>query len=206
MIKQLLAATAAFLVTGASAQAAEILATFDDGREGFRLSNGSLTRISTNGNPGGNLQLADLNNQDMILRLPEQYIVPISLGDTLSFDVLHESPGLGTQASFGSVTITSTDGQSLTDDFFSTSLTADWQTVQVTFDDESWRGSESELQDILSNLASITINVDASNGDNEVIRIDNVLLDLAEVPLPGAAWLFVPMAGVFLARRRRSAH
>ncbi|MEM6914018.1 MAG: hypothetical protein AAF511_08570 [Pseudomonadota bacterium] len=208
MFKKCLVAIIA-IITGsvASAGAAEITADFESGSEGFSLSNGFLNRISTGGNPGGNLLLVDSDNfaSDMLLTLGNQFNVPLSIGDTLSFDALELQSSGGNSASFGRVTITG-GGQSLTEDFFSVDLTSNWTTVLVSFDIVSWNTTEAVLSGILSSLESIVINVDSGSQDNEQVRIDNVVLSITEVPIPAAVWLFVPMVGIAFLRRRGGAN
>ncbi|MEO1041954.1 MAG: hypothetical protein AAFX52_06660 [Pseudomonadota bacterium] len=201
--KYLLALFATMAGSITSAGAAEVSATFETGLDGFSLKNGFLSRISTGGNPGGNLLFIDSDNfaSDMLLTLGDQFNVPLSIGDTLSFDAQELKSSGGNSASFGRVTITG-GGESLTEDFFSMDLTGNWTTIVVSFDTVSWNTTDAILSGILQSLESIVINVDSGSQDDEQVRIDNVILSISEVPVPAAFWLFVPVAGIAYLRRR----
>ncbi len=203
MTKHIVAGMAAFFAGGTVAQAAEISATFDSGAEGFRVSGGFTKYISVSGNPGGHLMLTDNSGSDMELILPSEFIVPLSLGDSLSFDARENSNPGGNSASFGKVTITG-NGRSLTSDFFSGNLSSDWTTVDVSFDAQSWNTTDQILSGILSDLSSIVINIDSGNRDSEIVQVDSVILTVADepVPNPAAALLFAPVAAFLIMRRR----
>jgi len=205
LIKHLLAGLTAVFAGSAFAQAAEIKSTFDSGEEDFEVSGGFMSDISVSGNPGGHLMLTDNSHSDMELILPSKFIVPLSLGDSLSFDGREKSTSGANSTNFGKVTITG-NGKSLTQHFFSGNLSTDWITVDVNFDAESWRTTDEILSGILSDLSSIVINVDSGTGDSEVVQIDNVILSVADkqAPNPAAALLFAPVAALLIMRRRPS--
>lgn len=205
MIKHLLAGLTAVFAGSAFAQAAEIKSTFDEDVEDFKISGGVMSRISVSGNPGGHLMLTDNNDSDMELILPSKFIVPLSLGDSLSFDGRERSSSGISTRNFGQVTITG-NGKSLTQEFFSGILSTDWITVDVSFDAKSWGTTDEILSGILSDLSSIVINVESGAGDSEVVQIDNVILSVADqqAPNPAAALLFAPVAALLIMRRRPS--
>ncbi|MEM7739828.1 MAG: hypothetical protein AAF225_03420 [Pseudomonadota bacterium] len=201
MIKSLLASAAATAAVFASAHAVEIKSTFDTDTEGFVLSGGDLAQL-----PSGVLQATDTIGTEMMLTLPSKFILPLSIGDSLSFDARETKNPDGDFGGFGEVTI-SNGTDSLTKDFFTGDLMDEWITVDVAFDGASWDTTDVFLAGILSGLTSIVINVESGSDISEVVLIDNVILTTTAVPVPAAALLFAPLAGVAaLSRRRQRKH
>ncbi|MEO1041953.1 MAG: hypothetical protein AAFX52_06655 [Pseudomonadota bacterium] len=197
MIKALLVSAAAIAAVSASAHAVEIKSTFDTDTEDFILSGGDLEQL-----PSGVLQATDTIGTEMMLTLPSKFIVPLSIGDSLSFDARETKNPDGDFEGFGEVTI-SNGIDSLTKDFFTEDLMDEWVTVDVAFDGASWDTTDVILAGILSGLTSIVINVESGNDISEVVLIDNVILTTAAIPVPAAALLFGPLAGVAALSKRR---
>ncbi|MEM1409208.1 MAG: hypothetical protein AAGG79_00510 [Pseudomonadota bacterium] len=205
-MKRLCAALVAASFAAGISHAGTVSATFDSGTEGFTLTGGILSFDPAGGNPGGGIIATDNQNSEMMLTLPSQFIVPLQLGDSLSFDAREAANPDSNFGGFGELTIQGA-GLTATLDLLAGDLTSDWTSFTADFTDSLWNVSGGTLAQLLGGLTSITLNVESGSQVSEVVALDNFVLNAAgidnPIPVPGAAFLFAPIAGFFAARQAR---
>ncbi|MEO1041687.1 MAG: hypothetical protein AAFX52_05300 [Pseudomonadota bacterium] len=177
-------------------------ATFDSDAEGFSLTGGLLTAPSTGGNPGGYLDLDDTAIGFMQLVFPQIFVDAVEDGAKLTFDALSFEGGIDVLSEFGTVTL-SNGSDSISADAFSLTppSATTWTEGGLTFDAATFGVTQDEFLDVLNGLVSLTMVVERNNVIDERVGIDNVNID--PIPVPGAALLFLPVAGGMLRLRRK---
>ncbi len=163
-----------------------MLATiFDDGLEGWNKKPLSKTYLlsqrPTGGNPGG-LLLSTGNCPGTQLIAPAAYRGDLSRfdGGTISFDAKYVQPGNnGRRAGgfdFGLIKITG-GGRTVKRRIADSPPTARWKTFRGPFTAAAFRVSQSDWENIIGNVTSLTINLNAFNGvPNEILAFDNIVL------------------------------
>lgn len=203
---KLLAACAAF--TSFAAQAANQHYSFDADAQGWTAATGgSASWISSGGNSGGFLQVADISNdEDFVAVVPAGALGNWSsyLGGSFSFDARNVNNESVNWPSFGQITLTS--GQtSLTLDLIpSGQPLADglWHHYDVPLTASAW-GAQLPL--VLSNITGATISGEFHAGPTEVLGFDNIGITAA-VPEPTTPALMLgglALLGIVALKRRR---
>jgi hypothetical protein len=199
-------ALAAAVLCQASAQAAELLYTFDTGLQGWAAFDGGAPSWSAaGGNTGGFLQIVDETGGDLAAVFPSADLGnwSIYLGGSISFDGRNINGDSADWGSFGLITLTGSAG-SLSLDLVALGqpdTDGQWHHYSVPLSVAAWGPN---LPAVLASLTSATIGGEFHNGISETVGFDNIRVTTA-VPEPTAAALW--LAGLaslgFLARRRR---
>ncbi len=169
----------------------EMLAsTFGDGLEGWTKKPLSKTYLvshqPTGGNPGGFL-LSTGQGPGTQLIAPAGYWGDLSRfdGGTISFDARYVEFGdNGRRASgfdFGLIKITG-GGRTVKRRITDSPPTANWKTFRGPFTAAAFRVSQSDWENIIGNVTSLTINLNAFRGvPNEIVAYDNIVLSTGDV-------------------------
>ena len=200
-------------VAVASASAAGVSADFNSGPQGFFMSgDGLLAHLISGSN--GYLSVTDTDgNTNVYLNAPiavggEDWSA--YLGGTLSFDGTMLNGIAPSWADFGTVTFTSTTGQTAYADIAPdvggviTEPGTTWKTYSATLSNAVFNQGSAPLSAVLGNLAGVSFSMEAGNGPVEVVGFDNFKVTPA-VPEP-ESWLLgaVGLLALGVASRRRS--
>jgi hypothetical protein len=172
----------------------------------------SVNYLSTGGNPGGHIQVADNYNWNAFLA-PASYLGNQSAAylGTVTFDLYDTytdttpSPGImisdGTTFLYSPLILDSAAGGP---PFVSFSVQFKASTGWSLNVDGSSAANEAQMQSVLANLQILAIDADWNNGPDNV-HLDNVVLSSAPtgVPEPGCIALVAPFAMWLVLRRRR---
>lgn len=198
----------ALLATAAQAQAATY--TFDANAQGWTIfDGGTLTHVAAGGNPGGFLQVEDINGGDMLLVAPAAALGDWTslLNGSFSFDSKNLNGIDSSWAGFGEVVITSGATSVSFDMVPANNPPADgaWHTYSVVLNTANFGAA---LPTVLANVTGFTFKVESHNGfglnNSELNGIDNVAFTSA-VPEPASAVLLgLGLATVAWRRRRTS--
>lgn len=195
------------LASGTLSARAAINFDFDNGEQGWTVSNGgALTHRASGGNGGGFLEIADTSSDDFLINSPAGSLGNLSayLGGTLRFDAKNINGDSADYGDFGRVTLTPVGGTPLSlviAPFGSLPNDGAWHTFSVTLSSAVWGAN---LPSVLSNVASISIKPEFHIGVSESVGVDNMVI--TAVPEPGEAAML--LAGLVLlvavARRTRA--
>lgn len=180
-------------------------AGFDTGAEGWTaVDGGALSWVATGGNPGGWLRVADITDQDFLLKAPATWLGNRSawLGGTLSFDALNVNNESPDWAPFGEVVITGAAGSVTLDIVAANQPPADgqWHRYSVLLAPAAgWSGAP--LASVLANVTSLTIKGEFHAGVTEVVGIDNI--QVTAVPEPANAALLLGGLALLAGLRRK---
>jgi len=203
----------------APAADADVLATFDNGLEGWGTADilGITTHVATGGNPGGYFQHDNSELQFSILIAPEAYLGDLSgyIGGAFPFDgiLLGDGgeffngpagiPG-GVFLDYGTIQIAGPAGTAQVDLLpgGTTPSLDGWQTYSIALTGAAWGLSDASFAAIMTDVTSLTINIEGLWGP-EVNGVDNIALRGATlVPLPGGLALFaLSLLGLGAVRR-----
>jgi hypothetical protein len=199
-------------VAAASASATGVSADFNSGTQGFFISgDGLLAHLVSGGN--GYLSVTDTNGStDVFLNAPiavggEDWSA--YLGGTLSFDGTMLNGIAPSWPGFGTVTFTSTTGQTASADIAPdvggviTEPGTTWKTYSATLSNAGFNQGSAPLSTVLGSLAGVSFSMEAGNGPVEVVGFDNFKVTPA-VPEP-EAWILsaLGLMAVGVAARRR---
>ncbi|HOY70628.1 MAG TPA: PEP-CTERM sorting domain-containing protein [Methylotenera sp.] len=202
------------LLSGLAAQGAQanILYSFDADTQGWTLTDGDLTYVSSGGNSGGYLNTTDTNSNDMALHAPVSALGNWSayLNGTLSFDALNSNNRLSDYNGFGTVTISS-GAQSVSFDLSPSASNPPnnglWTSYSAVLSQAVWG---SNLASVLSNVTSLTLSTEnfvSSSFPDEQVGIDNIsVTSVSNVPEPETYAMLLAGLGLigFSARRKKS--
>ncbi|MGZ0078024.1 laminin B domain-containing protein [Methylomonas sp. YC3] len=166
------------------------------------------SHVSGGGNPGNYLAATDPDSGDFTFSAPAAFLGS-QLGATgLSYDLTYRDGDVNWQTTDvmlvgnGQRLLWKRDPNIVPD--------SSWTHISLTFAPSSeWRlgstggvfASQSDFQNVLSNLSGLYIHGEFTNGIIETAGLDNVVLQT--VPLPGAFWLFgVGVAGFWSFTRK----
>jgi PEP-CTERM motif len=200
------------LVTSASA--AGISADFSSGSQGFFIGgDGLLEYVVSGGN--GYLSVKDTSGDtDVYLNAPiaaggEDWLV--YLGGTLSFDAIMLNGIPPSWPGFGTVTFTSTNGQTAFADLAPdvggviTEPGTTWKTYSATLSNAVFSQGNAPLSTVLGSLAGVSFSMEAGSGPVEVVGFDNFKVTPA-VPEP-ETWVLsaLGLMALGVASRKRPA-
>jgi hypothetical protein len=183
--------------------------TFDAGLEGWTADGGTLTYVATGGNPGGFLQLADATSTDMFVIAPKNEFYSGDLtgyvNGFVQFDartVSLSGPATAYPA-FGRITFAS-GGKTASFDLAPLGEPTDeWTTYKAALTSPPWGTDFDAWLEILSNVTSLTVNLESHSPIVETVGFDN--FRLSGLPEPGTLTLaLIVAAGAALARRSRN--
>jgi hypothetical protein len=184
--------------------------SFDTGLEGWTADGGTLTYAANGGNPGGFLQLTDATSSDMFVTAPnsEFYSGDLSgyVNGFVQFDarVVGLSDAASPYPTFGRITF-SNGGTSASFDLAPLGEPTDqWKTYKAPLTSPPWGTDFDAWLAILSNVTSLTVNLESHSPVVETVGFDN--FRLSRLPEPGTLGLAIGGAGaavlVSFGRRR----
>lgn len=193
----------AALALSASLSHADLLYTFDADAQGFTVNDpaaGELSHVAD----GGYLSVKDLTDQtNMQLVLPAQAIAggwSAYVGGSMSFDARLAAPIASYWPEFGTITLMSSQGNLSVDVAAPDEPKLSWQTYGVQLTGAAWGVSDEAFANVLANLQSVQINLEAGNGAIETVQIDAV--KVSAVPEPASLSLaLLGLAGMVGIRR-----
>lgn len=197
-----------------SASAAGISVGFDSGTEGFFITgDGELSHVVTGGN--GFLSVKDTTGSFLFLNAPvaaagENW--SSYLGGTVSFDAIMLNGISPSWPDFGTITFTSTSGQTASFDLapnaggLITEPTTAWKTYSASLTNAVFSQGSAPLSTVLASLSGVQFSMEAADGPIEVVGFDNFKV-ITPVPEPeswalGLAGLAVAFGAA--ARHRRA--
>jgi len=202
----LLAVTCTPLVFPGAAVAVE--GDFDAGLEGWTADGGTLTHVPAGGNPGGFLQLTDETSSNMFLIAPQNVFYSGNLSGYVNgfiqFDArLVSLSGAATPfTTFGAIKFSNGANSASFDLAPLGEPTDQWKTYQARLTSPPWGSDFNDWLDILSNVTSLTVNLESHSPIVETVGFDN--FRLSGLPEPGTMTLAIGVAlGLALGRRRR---
>jgi hypothetical protein len=194
------------------ARAVVIISTFDSSLDGWTVDGGNVAHVPAGGNPGGFLEATDSGPSVMHANAPGAFLGDISSfdGGTLGFDSILLDPTGVTQAEFGRVSI-SNGALTGTFDLAAANLPA-WTSYSTALTAAAWGLSQSDWTTLLSSVTSITVILESTFGQGEVVGFDNFFIenDLQSpvIPEPSSLALLAMglsgFAGVRFARRKKA--
>jgi PEP-CTERM motif len=197
------------LLAGAAVQAQAATYTFDATAQGWTVfDGGTLTHVAAGGNPGGFLQVEDINGGDMLLVAPAAALGDWSslLNGTFSFDAKNLNGIASSWGGFGLVVITSGATSVSFDMVPDNNPPSDgqWHNYSVVLNSTNFGAA---LPAVLANVTGFTFKVESHDGfgpsNSEINGIDNVAFTSA-VPEPASAVLLgLGLATVAWRRRIR---
>lgn len=196
-------ASAGILALGAAAHATTIIATFDTDAEGFTVDGFGLAHQSSGGNPGGYLRLNDNAGGYATLTPGGAFFGALTPGATLSFDATLFSANGSSTTEFGEITLAGGGFTATVDAAIGVPPTGSWETYAVSLEAATWGLAPGDFAAMLASLDTFSLVIETTLGVNEVIGIDNFAVTETVVPIPAAAFLFAPLAGAAVLRRRR---
>jgi len=209
-----IACAAAIVACGLGrADAVVITSTFDSGTDGWTASGANVAQVPVGGNPGGYLSATDSSSSIATALAPGAFLGNKSIfnGGTIAFDtILVKTNGGGTQSSFGTISIS--DGITTASlNLVNGPAPGSWTTYSAVLDAATWGLSEAAWATLLSSVTSISLVVEATFGQGEVVGVDNFTLTSSGVdpviPEPASILLLVlgtsGAAGVSYLRRRK---
>lgn len=200
-----LLAAACSALASLTVQAANQHYSFDADAQGWTaVEGGGVSWISSGGNSGGFLQIADTTDQDFLAVFPGGSLGNWSsyLGGTLSFDARNINNETPDWAPFGLVTLTSG----------STTLSLDLIPGNQPPSDGQWHHYEvpltvavwgPQLPSVLSSLSGASIKGEFHAGVTEVVGFDNI--NVTAVPEPATPMLMLSglaLVGIAALKRR----
>lgn len=208
------AGAAALVLCGIGrADAVVITSTFDSSTEGWTGSGTNVAQVSPGGNPNGYLSTTDSSNTIATIFAPGAFLGDLSTfdGGSIAFDAkLFQTNGGSAQEGFGTVTISNgSDSASL--NLVNAPAPADWTTFSASLDAATWGLSNAAWTALLSSVTSISLVVEATFGQGEIVGIDNFTLTSGSVnpavPEPSSIILLLigssGAAGFRFMRRRK---
>jgi len=205
-------AVALALCSFRTASAVVIISTFDSSVDGWTVSGGNESFATPGGNPGGYLRSVDNSPTFMTANAPAPFLGNLTSfdGGTIGFDSKLFSGTGAIQTRFGEISITNGSITGTAD--FAPANLPDWTTFSSAFTAAVFGLSQSDFTTLLSSVTAITLILDSTVGQGEVVGLDNFFLrnDLGNpnsVPEPsGLALLSTGLsaaAGIYFLRRKK---
>lgn len=196
-IGALLAIACTALVFPATAVAAA--GDFDAGLEGWTAEGGTLAHVAAGGNPGGFLQLTDETSSNMFLVAPQNEFYSGNLSGYVNgfvqFDArLVSLSGAATPfTTFGTITFSNGANSASLDLASLGEPTDEWKTYSASLTSPPWGHDFNAWLDILSNVTSLTVNLESNSPIVETVGFDN--FRLSGLPEPGTLALAICAMG-----------
>jgi hypothetical protein len=180
--------------------------TFDAGLEGWTADGGTLVYVAMGGNPGGFLQLTDETSSNMFLTAPQNEFYSGDLSGYVNGFVQFDARLVGlsgaatTFPTFGRITFSS-GGTSASFDLAPLGEPTDpWTTYVAMLTSPPWGTDFEAWLAILSNVTSLTVNLESHSPIVETVGFDNFRLR----GLPEPTTLALAIAGIGVAVLVRS--
>jgi hypothetical protein len=165
------------------ANAVVITSTFTASTEGWTSSGSNIAQVPAGGNPGGYLSSTDASSSVATLFAPGPFTGDLSAfdGGTLAFDtILIKSNGGGSQAAFGTVSIT--DGITTASlNLVNGPTPISWTTFSASLDAATWGLSNAAWTTLLSGVTSISLIIESTFGQGEIVGLDNFSITSADI-------------------------
>jgi hypothetical protein len=193
-----------FVAIARVASGTQISSTFDTDADGWTNSpGGTMTFVTTGGNPGGFLRDVDNDNTDMFVSAPAKFLGNQSafIGGTVAFDAIEVDTGPADYLPFGTIILHNGATAVQADIAPINSPTANWSTFTGTLDANTFGAAPATFASVMSNLTEVDVILESRVGTVETVGFDNFRMTTA-VPEPGSALLAAAM--LMLAARRRA--
>ena len=184
-------------------EASTVQSSFNSDDDGWTLSGGNFSWSESGGNPNGFIISEDTISTLMYISAPSKFLGDLLEYDNgiISFDAIEMENTRAARDEFGIITIYSNE-LSVSKDLAADSLTWEWTTFSAILSADDWGVSQSEWEEILSNVTEIRITIESGYYlGAETVGVDNVMI--STVPIPSAFWVFGPgLIGMFAFSRR----
>jgi hypothetical protein len=190
------------IIVARVATATQISSTFDTNADGWTASpGGTMTFVTTGGNPGGFLRDVDNDNTDMFVSAPAKFLGNQSafIGGTIAFDSIELDTGPADYLPFGTIILHSGATAVQADIAPINSPTANWSTFTGTLDANTFGAAPAIFASVMSNLTEVDVTLESRVGTVETVGFDNFRITTA-VPEPACA---IGVAILMLASQRR---
>lgn len=191
---------AAALVAAAASPASAIVSTFDADVEGWTITNATAMHVPAGGNPGGYLFFDNPETTISNIVAPAKFLGDLRAfdGGMFSFDgnLLQQiAPDF---AAYGTVSLSGPSDSVSLDIVPDQPPVGVWVHYSVDLTAATWGRSQMAWEDLLSNVTSLQITIEAVFG-GEMNGVDNIAI----TPEPAAACLLAGGAMLIGRRRRR---
>ena len=173
--------------------------TFDAGREDWTADGGTLVHVATGGNPGGFLQLTDETSSNMFLTAPQNEFYSGDLSGYVNGFVQFDARlvGLASAATpfttFGTIRFSNGVHSASFDLAPLGEPTDQWTTYVAMLTSPPWATDLEAWLAILSNVTSLTVNLESHSPIVETVGFDN--FRLRGLPEPGTLALAIAGTG-----------
>ena len=162
---------------------------FDAGLEGWTAEGGTLIHVAAGGNPDGFLQLTDETNSNMFLTAPQNAFYSGNLSGYVNGFVQFDARLVGLSGpatpftTFGTIRFSNGANSASFDLAPLGEPTDQWTTYMARLTSPPWGSDSSNWLDILSNVTSLTVNLESHSPIVETVGFDN--FRLSALPEPG---------------------
>jgi len=187
---------------------AGIISTFDGDAEGWTLTagGGTLTHLSTGGNPGGYITMRDDVNGALMAYAPAAFLGDLTAfnGGSLSVDLMQITTAAGdARGGFGYVTIEGVGGDSAALDVVAGVPPSTWKSYSTPLDATTWGVTQASWETILADVKEIRMEVDSYVQFGDTVGFDNFGISAVPEPTSPAALLGIGVTALLGYRWRQ---
>jgi len=195
---------AALLLSTGAASATMIESTFDVDADGW-TANVPFSHVSTGGNPGGYFRVGDGASSGTNGFAPPKFLGDLTsfIGGSVSYDLIGISQPGTTGSPGGNGIIIEGPTDSALHVFGPTPFPTAWTTFVAPMTAAAWGKTGLEWSDLLSDVTTIRIGLDATNSSSDIVGMDNFRVTPEPSGIAMAAFGFVALVAWGWRRRKR---